>query len=188
MSEQVPEDERDSTFTKLFLQPENKVCFDCNSSNPKWASVNNAVFLCFQCAGKHRTFGVHISFIRSCGLDKWNRKQLKQMELGGNKAAKAYFEKHDLIQAGLHSYSLPLAIKYRTELAKKAESALQGTVLTPPTAPTATDTAESASIKESNEAKPKIDESPAAAPKLQPMVLTKKKESATIMSSTSSKY
>jgi len=124
MNEIVMEDERDGTFLRLFTQPENKQCFDCGASNPKWTSVNNAVFLCFQCAGKHRTFGVHISFVRSCGLDKWNRKQLKQMELGGNKVAKAYFEKHDLIQAGQHNYSLPMAQKYRAELAKRAEAAL----------------------------------------------------------------
>lgn len=47
------------------------------------------------------------------------------MELGGNKAAKAYFEKNDLFSAGQHNYSLPQAAKYRTELVKKAESLLQ---------------------------------------------------------------
>ena len=81
--------------------------------------MNNAVFLCFQCAGKHRTFGVQTSFVRSCGLDKWTRKQLKQMELGGNKAAKTYFDKNDLYAAGLHNYALPLAVKYRTDLVKR---------------------------------------------------------------------
>lgn len=120
-------EERDKVFAGLYLQPENKTCFDCGASNPKWASVNNAVFLCFQCAGKHRNFGVHISFMRSCALDKWKHKQLQQMKAGGNKAAKAYFEKNDLIQAGQHNYASPLAAKYRSSIEKKAEAAGQGT-------------------------------------------------------------
>lgn len=45
------------------------------------------------------------------------------MEFGGNKLAKAYFEKNDLFAAGQHNYALPQAAKYRTELAKKAEAA-----------------------------------------------------------------
>jgi len=44
------------------------------------------------------------------------------MKAGGNKAAKAYFEKNDLIQSGQHNYASPLAAKYRTSIAKKAES------------------------------------------------------------------
>ncbi len=172
MSEIVPEEERDGTFARLFLQPENKVCFDCNAANPKWASVNNAVFICFQCAGKHRTFGVQTSFVRSCGLDKWNRKQLKQMELGGNKAAKAYFEKHDLIQAGQHNYTLPLVVKYRVELAKRAESAIAQSI---PEVTAAEPVPGPAPAKEET----KTDDffaAPAAPAKLQPMTLGKKKE------------
>lgn len=125
MTDNATDEERDRVFAELFLQPENKVCFDCNASNPKWASSNNAVLICFQCAGKHRTFGVQTSFVRSCALDKWKRKHLEQMKLGGNKAAKIYFERNDLIQAGQHNYKSPLAVKYRATLAKKAEENLK---------------------------------------------------------------
>jgi len=31
--------------------------------------------------------GVHISFVRSLKMDKWKLKEIKQMELGGNKRA-----------------------------------------------------------------------------------------------------
>lgn len=129
MTSNVPDEERDRVFSEVFLQPENKVCFDCGAANPKWASVNNAVLLCFQCAGKHRTFGVQTSFVRSCALDKWKAKQLEQMKLGGNKAAKAYFDRNDLVQAGQHNYTSPLAAKYRSTLAKKAEEALKNSSL-----------------------------------------------------------
>jgi len=54
----------------------NKVCADCNNPNPQWASLGYvilaeeitiasqsssfAIFVCLQCAGTHRSFGVHI--------------------------------------------------------------------------------------------------------------------------------
>ncbi|THG96221.1 hypothetical protein EW026_g5574 [Hermanssonia centrifuga] len=43
-----------------------------------------AVFLCLQCAGVHRGFGVHISFVRSVSMDTWHEEQIKRMQLGGN--------------------------------------------------------------------------------------------------------
>ncbi|KAH7930654.1 ArfGap-domain-containing protein [Leucogyrophana mollusca] len=62
----------------------NKVCVDCGNPNPQWASVSFAVFLCLQCAGVHRGFGVHISFVRSVSMDTWQAEQIKRMQLGGN--------------------------------------------------------------------------------------------------------
>ena len=41
--------------------------------------------------------GVHITFVRSLKLDRWKAKELKQMELGGNKAARVFYEKNGMI-------------------------------------------------------------------------------------------
>jgi len=57
----------------------NKICADCSNPNPQWASLrcaghrscaprlthpashtSFAIFLCLQCAGTHRGFGVHV--------------------------------------------------------------------------------------------------------------------------------
>ncbi|THH16415.1 hypothetical protein EW146_g4228 [Bondarzewia mesenterica] len=62
----------------------NKTCADCGNPNPQWASLSFAVFLCLQCAGTHRGFGVHISFVRSVSMDTWQDEQIKRMKLGGN--------------------------------------------------------------------------------------------------------
>jgi hypothetical protein len=71
----VDNEVRDQVIAQLILIPENKVsvqpplklsqvCFDCNQKNPKWCSSNIGVFLCYQCTSKHRSMGVHISFVR----------------------------------------------------------------------------------------------------------------------------
>ena len=41
----------------------NNECFDCGSPNPKYISINNAIFLCGNCSKLHKTFPLEISRI-----------------------------------------------------------------------------------------------------------------------------
>jgi hypothetical protein len=72
-------------FEDLVKDEANFKCFDCSKSPAHWASVNNAVYLCLNCAGEHRGFGVSVSYVRSITIDTWNDNQINMMKFGGNR-------------------------------------------------------------------------------------------------------
>ncbi|KAL6048800.1 putative ARF1-directed GTPase-activating protein, variant 2 [Balamuthia mandrillaris] len=67
------------------------------------------------CAGQHRSFGVHISFVRSVELDNWTEKQVCLMRAGGNQRLAEFFQEHQ--QEGITDlrtkYSSLAADRYR---------------------------------------------------------------------------
>ena len=73
-------------------KPDNAICADCPTRNPRWASINLGVFICITCSGIHRGLGVHISKVRSTNLDTWQPGQVEFMTKMGNKRANAYWE------------------------------------------------------------------------------------------------
>ena len=62
----------------------NDSCVDCNSDKVEWASLSMGTVMCLQCSGVHRSYGSHISFVRSLQLDRWDPTQIKRMMAGGN--------------------------------------------------------------------------------------------------------
>jgi len=73
--------------------PGNETCADCKQNVPKAVSINLGIFLCQQCSGIHRGFGVTVSRIRSISsLDPWMSEQILFLRTLGNKRSNQYWE------------------------------------------------------------------------------------------------
>ncbi|GMH63031.1 hypothetical protein TL16_g03612 [Triparma laevis f. inornata] len=91
----LKEEEDPKERLKALLQrPPNKICADCSAHKPTWGSTNLGVFICTQCAGVHRSLGVHISAMLSTKLDDWTQEQLDIMDAIGNTRANERYEFH----------------------------------------------------------------------------------------------
>jgi len=90
----------------------NSECVDCGEKSPKWASINNGVFLCLKCAGVHRSFGMGISLVSSLQVDSWTDNQLLYLNKGGN----SNFKKN-LQDFNIDISSASLDLKYKSKAA-----------------------------------------------------------------------
>ncbi len=61
----------------------NNKCMDCQAENPTFASVNNAIFLCENCANIHRNLGSNISLVKSLN-EQFSPEQIALLRIGGN--------------------------------------------------------------------------------------------------------
>ena len=102
----------------------NNECFDCRKKGPQYISINNAIFLCEECAQIHKSFPDNISFIIDNNLNLLTNNFLKYLYYGGN-ANLDNFINYDY--PGLQNYSPEILyrtqamIYYREELKCKIE-------------------------------------------------------------------
>lgn len=90
-SKYVSNDERDEVFRILRQNKVNNMCVECGSPNPQWASSTLGIFICYQCSGLHRSFGVHLTFVRSLNMDLWTPKQIEVMKVNTLLSTILYF-------------------------------------------------------------------------------------------------
>eukprot|EP00930_Biecheleria_cincta_P016292 TRINITY_DN13309_c0_g1_i2.p1 TRINITY_DN13309_c0_g1~~TRINITY_DN13309_c0_g1_i2.p1 ORF type:complete len:738 (-),score=151.00 TRINITY_DN13309_c0_g1_i2:84-2210(-) len=86
-------------FTRQGMQH----CADCEEADAEWASVSLGIYLCTECAGRHRGLGVHLSFVRSTKMDRWSPWQLRCMQLGGNDAFRKFLAGYPQINGPISS-------------------------------------------------------------------------------------
>ena len=102
----------------------NHECFDCGKKDPQFISINNAIFLCEDCAQIHKSFPDNISFIIDNNLNLLTSTFLKYLYYGGN-ANLDNFINYDY--PGLQNYTPEILyrtqamIYYREELKCKIE-------------------------------------------------------------------
>ena len=119
MKDIVDNNIRDSIMNIIMSKPGNQTCFDCHSPSPRWSSPYLGILLCIECAGRHRSYGTHISFVKSIDLDKWNKKQLKSLELTGNSyATKKFNELNIPVINSIYDYNNELIQKYKKDIEK----------------------------------------------------------------------
>ena len=84
------------------------------------------IVICYECTGRHRSYGTHISFVRSVDLDKWTRKQLRSLEITGNDYAKEKFTEMGIPKVGsFYDYNNDLVLKYRKDISEKVKEDLE---------------------------------------------------------------
>lgn len=79
------------------------------------------------CSGRHRSLGVHLSFVRSTSMDKWKDAELEKMKLGGNRSARVFFEAQpdwDDDMSISEKYNTKAASLYRNKVIVKYTSVL----------------------------------------------------------------
>ena len=87
---------------------ENKICVECKSPMPTFASINNAILMCSNCAEKHKELGYNISYIRALKSD-WDQYLLTYLERGGNSRYIRFCKKYDL-------ENMPIEQKLKTKI------------------------------------------------------------------------
>ncbi|URE30308.1 ADP-ribosylation factor GTPase-activating protein, partial [Musa troglodytarum] len=77
----------------LMIRSDNRICADCCTPDPKWASANIGVFICLKCSEVHRSLGAEISKVLSLTLDEWSETDMDSMiQVGGNSYANSIYE------------------------------------------------------------------------------------------------
>lgn len=118
--------------TKAFFAGEvrgaNAKCFDCGQCSPQWASLTNGTYICLDCSGRHRSIGVHLSFVRCIWMDKWKPEQLAMMQAGGNQRLADFLDENGpedwRDKAITEKYDLPACHKYRQILRTRTEAGI----------------------------------------------------------------
>ena len=107
----------------LYSLPGNDRCVDCGVPGlHQWASISYGGLLCIICSGRHRSYGVQTSFVRSIDMDTWSHTQVLCMLEGGNEQLQRFFERHHMGTSLESRYMTKAALFYRSNLKRHVET------------------------------------------------------------------
>lgn len=109
-------------FRTLLEDSPNSFCADCSRESCKWASINNGIFLCFECANNHKKLGVALSFVKLLTATGWSETQFHYLEISGNQRFLEIVGKYSLAALSLpDKYSSPAMNWHRKALRAQIE-------------------------------------------------------------------
>ena len=97
-------------INELLQIESNKHCIDCNAENPTWVSINNAVFICSQCAKIHKMLNPEISTIKSIEVDDFTQDEISLLKIGGNDRFLALMTEYEITQSQNKEFKYHLKI------------------------------------------------------------------------------
>jgi len=81
-----------ASLEHLWDEDSNRICADCRTPHPEWASITHGILICIACSGIHRSLGVQKSKVRSLLLDYWEPEQREILGKIGNRRSWEIFE------------------------------------------------------------------------------------------------
>jgi hypothetical protein len=101
--------------------PGNSACADCGKKigYDAWASITYGSLYCIVCSGKHRSYGVAVSTVRSVDMDHWTHAQVLAVLEGGNEQLETFFSRHELGRTSAKRnvrYQTKAALFYATQM------------------------------------------------------------------------
>ncbi|KAG7480217.1 arf-GAP with Rho-GAP domain, ANK repeat and PH domain-containing protein 1 isoform X1 [Solea senegalensis] len=78
---------------RIWVEPSNIFCADCQAPKPEWAAINLCVVVCKQCAGEHRGLGPSVSKVRSLKMDRkvWTEELIQVFVMLGNERVNSFW-------------------------------------------------------------------------------------------------
>ena len=97
---------------------DNKKCFDCQTENLIFVSVNNAIFLCETYYKIHKRLGENISKVKSLTSDELTPEEIALLKIGGNTRYRDFIKEYGIKEEynKVYKYHLKLADYYRSLL------------------------------------------------------------------------
>ncbi|XP_077598646.1 arf-GAP with Rho-GAP domain, ANK repeat and PH domain-containing protein 2 isoform X2 [Stigmatopora nigra] len=90
---------------KIWFNEANRICADCRTPEPEWASLNLGVVVCKKCARQHSSLGPNISKVHSLKMDSniWSNELVELFLEVGNQKANAFWSARLPLEEELNS-------------------------------------------------------------------------------------